>query len=761
MAKVLGVIVLITLFLTASLTLAQEPVSPGEDDTPTDSFLETITVTATRGETDVMDAPGTVSVIDAERIEQEVANDIRDLVRYEPGVYVDNSAERLGPGGVNIRGVGGNRVLTLIDGIPAAEEFAFGRFEMPSFAIDLDAVGSVEILRGPASSLYGSDALGGVVSFASRDPVDYLGSDAFYLGLRGGWDGRFDQLGGALTLAVGGDRWHASGVLTYADAAERDNQGDVRSEDASRTAPNPQERRQLGLLTKLTHEWSPSRHFELAYEALERVADTRLLSSQGLTDLGAIFGFAPPVTWLIDKPRVEGSDEQARRRVSLEHSAVAWLTDHLLWRVYGKSSDSTQHTDEIRSTTLGGGPFGPLTTVDILREGLMTFEQETRGAEAVMQQGFELGGAQLLTFGVLLQRDDFDQLRDRVQTDVGTGDPAPSADGLIFPTRYFPESRAVELGAFVQAQIGLAGGRLTLVPGVRYDSSDLSVDESDLIYLNGNEGAQPPVEPNESAVSPRLGALFAIGGSTVLHSQYAHGFRAPPYSAVNSGFTHLAGGVTRLPNSDLRPETSDGFEVGLRSSGKRGAYSLTAYTTRYEDFIELQTLGLNPATGLIEFQERNVARAEIYGAEAAAEVPFGKAWKVRSALSWSRGKDLTRSEPLNSVHPPELVVGLRHDWARADLTTELVGRYVASKSHDDIDSSQDDQFATPSYRVVDLLGGWRFGGGVTVNAGLLNIFDETYWNWTDAIGRLEGSPTLDRFTGTGRSITVALRYRTR
>ena len=113
-------------FLAISPTLSVWGQAAPQEEPPPPKFLESITVSATRSPTSVKDAPASVSVIDAARIEREMVNDSRDLVRYEPGVYVENDVTRLGLSGFNIRGIGGNRVLTQVDGIPTAEQFSFG-----------------------------------------------------------------------------------------------------------------------------------------------------------------------------------------------------------------------------------------------------------------------------------------------------------------------------------------------------------------------------------------------------------------------------------------------------------------------------------------------------------------------------------------------------------------------------------------------------------------------------------------------------------
>ena len=629
-------------FVLAGLLLLSVPTDLGGEEAADTAppqggtILDSITVTATRGERSLTEVPGAVTVIDAVRIEQTMALDARDLLRYEPGVYVDNSASRLGLGGFNIRGIGGNRVLTRIDGVPAAESFEFGHFDVPPFTLDLDSVDRVEILRGPGSSLYGSDALGGVVSFDTKDPLDLLTAGrASYLGASSGWDGRHGATDTSLTAASGGDRWQALASVNHTVGRERANQGGVLTLDGSRTAPNPQDHRAVGFLGKIVHQATAGARYELAVETFDRTNDTAVLSGLGQIDLGAIFGFGPEVTYLVDKTASTAADAQRRRRLSLESSLSGGAFDSLEWRAHAQTSDTEQRTRELRVTTLGGGFFGPLTTTEIERLGWVTFEQETVGLEAQARQGFGAGHQHLLTLGFTLGIDRFDQLRDRVERDAASGSEVASSDGLTYPTKYFPRSRVLEPSLFVQTEASLLGGRLTLIPGLRYDRTELDVVADDAIYLSGNEGTAPPVELSDGALSPKLGLVARLTERTSLHAQYAHGFRAPPYSAVNSGFTHLAGGLTRLPNPDLRPEESDGFEIGLRRVSTRGGSSLTLFDNRYDDFIELVTLGLNPATGLLEFQQRNIAAASIRGVEAGGDVRLGDLWYLRASLAWA------------------------------------------------------------------------------------------------------------------------------
>lgn len=150
-------------------------------DIPIVAELDRIVVTATLNERAIKDVASDVSVIDADDIDRRQVQGLADLLRYEPGVSAtgaDIGGGRFGTSGISIRGLGGNRVRIELDGIAIPDAFQIGSFSSAGRdLVDVDALKRVEIVRGAASSLYGSDALGGVVSFVSKDPQDYVGKD--------------------------------------------------------------------------------------------------------------------------------------------------------------------------------------------------------------------------------------------------------------------------------------------------------------------------------------------------------------------------------------------------------------------------------------------------------------------------------------------------------------------------------------------------------------------------------------------------------
>ncbi|MEO1489713.1 MAG: TonB-dependent receptor plug domain-containing protein, partial [Pseudomonadota bacterium] len=209
--------------------------------TATDQAVEEekqITVTATRTPVLVEEAPATVTIITDEEIADQLATDVKDLVRFEPGVTVRRASARFGAAGSSlgrgrnedfvIRGIGGNRVLIQVDGIRTPQGFGFGAQDAGrGDYTDVSLVKSVEILRGPASALYGSDGVAGIVSFTTADPIDLLGNDAVGGFMRSQYSSEDDEFAQTATLAAQGKNFSGMIAYTRRDFSELETQGDV------------------------------------------------------------------------------------------------------------------------------------------------------------------------------------------------------------------------------------------------------------------------------------------------------------------------------------------------------------------------------------------------------------------------------------------------------------------------------------------------------------------------------------------------------
>jgi outer membrane cobalamin receptor len=143
-------------------------------DAPVDADparLETIVVVNTGNPRPIRDVVGTVTVVDRADAESLVATSPASLWRYVPGIEVESGGSRFPAQSLSIRGIGGNRVMMEVDGIPVQDRFVVGSFADAGRSLtDVDFIERIEVLHGPASSLYGSSAIGGVVS-VTRVPL--------------------------------------------------------------------------------------------------------------------------------------------------------------------------------------------------------------------------------------------------------------------------------------------------------------------------------------------------------------------------------------------------------------------------------------------------------------------------------------------------------------------------------------------------------------------------------------------------------------
>lgn len=703
--------------------------------------LDRVVVVATRTEHGLADVPATVDAIDRADMDARLVRDLKDLFRYEPGLSVSSSFGRFGLGDLRIRGLGGNRVLIQTDGIPVSDAFAIGSYANANRDfVDLDTLKQVEVLRGPGSALYGSDALGGVVSFRTKDPEDYPRDGRNrYFGLKLGHEGDTDGFFGGATLAGGGgDRWSWLVTASHREAHAQENQGNRDVDGALRTVPNPQSRDGDSVLAKLVYAPSDTQRLRLTVEGNEDKTTTDMRSGLGFSPLTGATVLA-----------LDGDDRQRRTRAGLVHEidATGWRwADTLRWSLYRQDSRATQDTDEVRRTA-GGTPQRRRRSFD--------FDQRLIGIDAVFGKDLTIGRVQhAWTWGAEATRTDTRQKRDGLATNLSTGASTPSIPPDVFPVRDFPNSRVDKTALFVQDEITFGDGEFRLVPAVRIDRHALH-PEVDAIFAADNPGVAV-VDVTRTHVSPKLGLVWRFAPDWSLFAGHAQGFRAPPYSDVNIGFTNLAFGYTAIANPDLKPETSRGFEAGVRYGGRAGWFSFTAYDNRYRDFIEsLRFIGVNGA-GLMVFQSRNVADARIHGAELKAGADLGaidarlRGWSLRGAAAYAHGQDRTADRPLDTVDPLRGSLGLAYDHER--WGAELAGTFAARKQR----VSNAALYRPAGHGAWDLYAHWDITPGARVNLGVLNLGDKRYTDWADVPGVNESSAVLDRYTRPGRSLALNL-----
>ena len=691
-----------------------------------------IVVTATRTAVKAEDLPVTVSVKSDEQIADELVTDIRDLVRFEPGVSVQRQPARFGAAlgatgragndSFNIRGIGGNRVLIQVDGVRVPDGFSFGaQASGRGDYVDLGLIKSVEILRGPSSALYGSDGLAGAVSFITADPVDFIEAGKNVGGLlRAGYSSADEEFSETAILAGRSGDWSVMAAYTRRDWRELDNKGEVGGTGALRTEPNPQDGRSNAALARIVYDPANGHKLRLTGEYL----DTHLYTN-GLTGLSA------------SVERLEGFDSGERKRVSLDWSWEGEGTiDFARVALYWQDGEDNQYTEEDRT---------PLAD----RTRLNTFENRVIGASADARADFATGTiAHRLVFG-----GDVSKTRQRGLRD-GTIPPA----GEVFPTRAFPSTDFTRGGLFAGDEISIADGRLILYPALRFDWYDLSPDDDPLLPAFSGAGQ------DGSRLSPKVGAVWKITDTVRLFANYATGFKAPEPGQVNQFFENLAFGYTSAPNPDLGPERSESFEGGIRFSSDQVSLDVTAFSARYKDFISQEVVSgsFTPADPAV-YQFVNLDRARVKGAEARFEGRASSGLYTTLALSYAKGNEIlpdgTRV-PLSTVDPLKLVAGVGYREPAGRFGGQLIMTHSARK-----EASRTEGLCTPEcfrpdgFTILDATAFVRVAQGLTLRAGVFNILDEKYAWWSDVRGLASTSTVADAYTQPGRNASVSLSFR--
>ncbi len=714
--------------------------------------LQQVTVTGTRTERTLADSPASITVIDRERLRRELIQNIQDLVRYEPGVSVRRNV-RYGLQDFNIRGLDANRVLIQVDGIRQPERFSFGPFNIGRDTFELETLKTVEIIRGPASTLYGSDALGGVVTYTTLDPADLLGERDSHVGLSGQYDSKNQGFVNTLSLAGRQENLEALLIYTRRDAREPDIKADPSFRDRQ-TAEGD------NVLAKLVYRFSPLESLTLTGEYFNS-RTTTTFSPRNL-DPGISF-----FRETIDTERSRLSLEY--RYANPENPAFELATV----QIYYQPARTREPSVEERTITVQGRP------VPVRRDTFNELVSNILGASLQAQSRFQTGDlSHRLVYGMEISTTRNERPRNRFQTNLQTGAVTQNIPPDTFPTKDFPDSDTVRFGLYVQDEIDFGGGNFTLIPGIRYDTYNLTPSPDEAFLKSGAEAASLFAD----AVSPKLGLVWRINPNLTFTAQYNTGFRAPQYNEINSGFTNLVSPFFRyrtLSNPNLRPETSQGFEVGLRGIYPQASFSLAAYYNTYNDFIEaFREVGSEPSPPgppgspppppVILFQSQNVSRARIYGVEASGQYFFSPdltGWSLNGSFAWAVGDNLTEGKPLLSIEPLTAVLGLHYDDPSQVWGARLIATLVADPRDPQREVVRPNPNAPPQipfvpsgYTVVDLLGYYNLDDNWQLNFGVFNLFDEKYFLYSETRTLFVG-PEVERRAQPGRHVALSFSSR--
>lgn len=648
--------------------------------------MDEVVVTATRSASKTFDVPMPVSVVSQQRLQDTSPASVADALEQVPGVsmYKAGSWEST----PIIRGLGVNRVLVLYDGDRETNLWA-GRAPLTPF-IDVGSVARIEVLKGPASALYGTDALGGVINVITKD-VAFADGDKWrfdntvnsrYSSVDQGWFNRYE-------LAAGGKGMGFRLGVSGRDAGNyKDGNGD-----------------------EVNNSQFKNQNMDL--KALYKLSDTQKLTAavriNQIDDMGV-----PQKDPTAPFSHFDKFDTQSYK-LGYKGSKMG-VFDQVQGKVF--------YVDQDRSFE---GNF-PSSTKPVYN--LKTNDIQTSAAGTSMQMTLKpLGTHQVIT-GFELVREDTDSHETQLimsstsnkVTKRMTFQPVPDADRM-------------HLGVFAQDEFML-GKRLTVVAGARYDyftahSSDVTftVDSfnSAGAITSSTSSTNHFSDETDKAATFNLGLLYALTQNLHLTSNLASGFRAPDIFERYS--TRGGGSMVLIGDPSLNPEYSYNFDLGLKTRFKRFQGEIDFFYNRVDDYIDTVKQETSFVAGIPTYKYTNVQQAELYGFDGSAEFLLIKGLKLFGNVAYVVGRDRDSGDRLNNIPPLNGTLGTRWEAKLSKQVSywiEVSGQFFHSQ-----DDPAPGEEETPGYGIMNLRAGLRFPSlgplhDVALVLNIENLFDKYY-----------------------------------
>jgi len=656
----------------------------------------------------------------ADEIAKKEIDDLDDLGNTtEPGVsFVDATKS------VNIRGLEDDRVLTTIDGIPIPYlSDGVRNSQGGTDTYDFSALSTVDILRGADSSRAGSGALGGAVILRTLEPEDLIQEGQSIGGItKLTYDGSDQSLMGVGAFAT---RMENTSILfqsSYKYGHETETGGDVGGYGSTRTEADPMDYNRRNLLFKLRQSLEGGHTIGFTAERYDQNSTTNYMSGQGTT---------------YQQDNYDQISDKKRDRLSADYSYEAtaddsWI-DSAFATLYWQRTERIEGTAGYRLTA----PVGTYTRMS-------TNEERSVGITGYANSDFETGFlSHQVTFGGDFQFAQTSQYQ--------TGD--DSCDVTYVPScAYYhnnqadmPETNSLKFGAYVEDRIGLGETPFSLTPGVRFDWYKYDPKET-AAYENNSGYAGLPAGQSDLQLSPKLRAGWQASPDVELFAQFATGFKAPNVSQLYLNYDN-APFYRSIGNPDLEAETSYGFEAGANLGDDDFGGRITAFSTRYKNFIDTETIA-EPGYASGSFEYFNRDRVRISGIEARAHKSFASGFDLHASVSYARGTDLDTDELLASVPPVKAIVG-------GGYNTEFWGTDLSLVAAAAVDDDSAASTKPAGYGVVNLTGWWEPEQveGLRIQGGVYNLFDKEYY---DALEVKDVSNATALYSEAGRYFKLSI-----
>ncbi|MFQ5804304.1 MAG: TonB-dependent receptor plug domain-containing protein [Candidatus Methylomirabilales bacterium] len=644
----------------------------GEEKEPL--VLEEIQVTAGREEDSTFDVSTGVTVVGPKEVERRAPEVLPDLLRGEEGAFVQQTTP--GQASPIIRGLVGSSVLHLVDGMRLNNAFFRSSPNQYLALVDTYNVERIEVVRGPASTLYGSDAMGGVVQVITPIPR--------FEGVEWQLDGRVvgqfasaDLSGLArLSLEAGKEGIGFSGGFTYQDVNDRRVGGGdvVKPSDYTAHAGN----------AKILFTPSNNQEVLFNFQYLEQPKTPRtdeLVPGFGQTQPSSAVFFFEPNNRLFFQGRYRVLQPLAFIDVVELNAAYQEINDDRRQRDFGSILENRErNSSELKGVTLqGGSHWGEV----------MNF---TYGGEAY-----------------------FDKINSsRTTTDIQTG------GTQVVPSRFPDGSTMNSFGLYLLDEIHIVPS-LAITLGGRFSHFDTDLPAT------GGVGA---TSQSFNDVTGNLGLTYDLSPEVKLVANVGRGFRAPNVFDLGT-LGARPGNRFNIPSPALDSEKILTVDWGVKVQTSNFKGEAFGYYSNYRDKIESAATGAVTPDGRIVVQNQNLNRVILWGAEMGAHFQVREDLELSGNLTYTWGEEEFpdgRQFPADRIPPLNGRVAALYR-PRPTLWIEPFIRFSARQdrlSPRDISDPRIDPNGTPGWATINVKLGWDVHPNLGVRFALENITDANY-----------------------------------
>jgi len=645
----------------------------GADEASLPVHMETLQVTASAQQRSVHSAAAAVTVLDESLIRARNTALLPEIMRGQVGTWFQQTTP--GQGTPILRGLKGSQVLNLVDGMRLNNAFFRSAPSQYLSLVDPWNVQQVEVVRGPSPTLYGHDAMGGVVNVLTPEPG--LSAGEWVLG--GKFLASVDSAHRSRLLRAsaqaGGRRLAWSAGLSWQDLDDRRTGG---------ATVTPTAYRSQGADAKLIY--APDH----ASEFLFAVQSARQPSTPRIDELVPGYGQ--------DAPSSEEFYFEPNSR-DFYHGRYRWTPDAGLLEELVVQVARQVITDD-RRTRDSGSSLRQLEFNDSTLDGV------------VLRANFVL--PERLAFSLGLETYDDEVRSSRRVTDLDSELSLPA-------TGRYPDGASMKSAAvFAHAEVPLTP-RWRLGGGVRYSRFKIQAPES-------TPGGGFLLQPDD--LTGDLSLAFRPSQALHLSLNLGRGFR-PPNIFDLGGLGPRPGNRFNTVNPDLAPESVLTLDLGMKYSGQTWQGELFAWRSRYQDQIASVATGESTPEGRVIVRSENLDQVQLWGWEAGLRYRPAEALALFGVCNWTRGQEISAGgavQPADRIPPLNGQLGL--EWQAADPLEFQVWVMFAGRqdrlSERDREDPRINPDGTDGWTTLNASLRWQWRPNLELGLRLENLTDEIY-----------------------------------